>query len=75
MPTLKSLDGVKVEMFFHDHLPPHVHVSYNEYEELIEIRSLDTYEGELPRKQRKIAIEWMKANQAFLLKKWEEFSG
>jgi Domain of unknown function (DUF4160) len=75
MPTLKILDGVKVEMYFRDHLPPHIHASYNEYEELIEIRGLANYAGFLPTKQRVVVIKWMKLNQAFLLEKWLEFSG
>lgn len=75
MPTIKILQGVKVEMYFRDHLPPHVHATYNEDEELIEIRTLGTYTGYLPRRQRRVVVEWMEANQAFLLQKWEEFSG
>lgn len=75
MPTIKILEGVKVEMYFRDHLPPHVHATYNEHEELIEIRTLDTYIGYLPSRQRKAVVAWMEAHQAFLLQKWEEFSG
>lgn len=72
MPTLKLLDGVKVEMFPRDHFPPHVHVSYGEYEELIEIETLATYSGRklLPSRKRKIVVEWMAENQAFLFDWW-----
>jgi hypothetical protein len=40
MPTLYKNGSLKVEMYFYDHLPPHVHVRYNEEEELIEIQTL-----------------------------------
>ncbi len=73
MPCLKQIQGIKVEMYFNDHLPPHVHILYNEFEELIEIETFRTYVGEVPPKQRKLAVTWMEAHQDFLRNKWEEF--
>ena len=61
-------------MYFFDHLPPHFHAVYNEYEELIEIRSLETYAGYLPSKHRKKVITWASDKQGFLMEKWEELN-
>ena len=38
-------------MYSREHLPPHFHVLYAEYEMLIVIKTLKTYAGELPIKQ------------------------
>ncbi|HFA51957.1 MAG TPA: DUF4160 domain-containing protein [Bacteroidetes bacterium] len=53
MPTIHTLNSIKILIYFDDHLPPHFHAIYNEYEELIEIHTLETYRGKLPSKQRK----------------------
>jgi hypothetical protein len=31
MPTLSAFDGIKIMMYYRDHLPPHFHAIYNEY--------------------------------------------
>ena len=49
MPTIKIIDSIKILIYFNDHLPPHFHAVYNEYEVLIEIKSLAIYAGELPK--------------------------
>lgn len=35
-------------MFWNDHAPPHFHALYAEHEVLIDIRTLDILEGEMP---------------------------
>jgi hypothetical protein len=74
MPTIKILDSIKILMYFNDHVPPHFHAQYNEHEELIEISTLETYAGSLPKAQRKKVIEWASENQAYLQSKWDEFN-
>lgn len=74
MPTIHLINSIKILIYFDDHLPPHFHAEYNEHEELIEIKTLETYRGKLPVKQRKKVIIWAKINQDFLLEKWNEFN-
>ena len=74
MPTIHIIDSIKIMIYFDDHLPPHFHAEYNEYEELIEINTLETYRGKLPNRQRKRVIEWAKENQDYLRQKWTEFN-
>ncbi|HMO41164.1 MAG TPA: DUF4160 domain-containing protein [Saprospiraceae bacterium] len=71
MPTYFLLDGIKIDLYFDDHAPPHFHAVYAEYEELIEIETLETYQGKLPTKQRKKVINWAKENQGILMEIWE----
>lgn len=74
MPTIYILNSIKIMIYYDDHIPPHFHAEYNEYEELIEILTLETYRGGLPTKQRKRVIEWAKENREFLMSKWNEFN-
>ncbi len=57
MPTLKIIDGTKIDVYSREHLPPHFHALHAEYEELIEIDTLKTYSGKIPNKQRKKVIK------------------
>jgi hypothetical protein len=73
MPVVHQIDSIKIKLYFKDHLPPHFHAQYNEYEILIEIRTLETYAGDLPKKQLKSVLEWAKENQEGLMAIWDEF--
>jgi hypothetical protein len=35
MPVVALLDGLRIEMYFGDHAPPHIHAKQAEYEVLI----------------------------------------
>ena len=69
MPTVHIIDSIKIEVYSREHLPPHFHALYAEYEILIAIKTLETYAGEMPGKQYKATIEWAKLqkSQNFLL--------
>lgn len=58
MPTIKIIDSIKIDVYSREHPPPHFHVIYAEYEELIEIESLQTYMGYIPKPQRKKVLGW-----------------
>jgi len=74
MPCIKRIDANKVYIYLRDHNPPHFHVIYAEYEELITIRSLENYNGNIPKAQRKKVIDWAESNQDYLIEKWNEFN-
>lgn len=67
MPTIKTIDNVKIDIYSRDHPPPHFHVKFAEYEELIEIETLVTYAGKMPKVQRKKVTDWASYNKEFLL--------
>jgi len=69
MPTVHIIDSIKIDVYSREHLPPHFHALYAEYEILIVIKTLETYAGEMPSKQYKAIIEWAKLENAknFLL--------
>lgn len=67
MPTIKTIDKIKIDIYSRDHPPPHFHAKFAEFEELIEIETLETYAGYFPRVQRKKVTDWAADNKQFLL--------
>ena len=53
MPTFFFIDGIKIDFYYNDHVPPHFHAIYAEDEVLIEIDTLEVYRGSLPKPQQK----------------------
>ena len=66
MPTIKIIEGVKIDIYSREHPPPHFHAKYAEHEELIEIETLNTYAGKLPQNKRKKIVNWAKQNKQIL---------
>lgn len=63
MPTLDFFEGIKINVYFIEHVPPHIHAVYNEYEALLRIADAGIHKGWLPTKQLEKAREWLKANR------------
>lgn len=51
MPTIKIIDSIKVDIYSREHPPPHFHVLFAEFEELIVIETLETPIGYIPAAQ------------------------
>jgi len=58
-------------MFWADHVPPHFHALYSEFEALININTLEIYEGKLPRRALALVLEWAAQHRAELMEDWE----
>lgn len=74
MPTIKIIDSIKVDMYSREHPPPHFHILFAEYEELIEIESLKTYIGYVPKKQRNKVTDWAMNNKNYLLEVFKQLN-
>ncbi len=70
MPTFYIIEGVKIELFFDDHNPPHFHAIIAEYDALIEIGTSNIMKGNLPKNKRKLILEWAKENRDDLKSIW-----
>jgi hypothetical protein len=65
--TLEEFDGIKIECYSGDHLPPHIHARYAEYMDRIIIESGELMEGSnLPNKKSKVAVEYVLKNKKLL---------
>jgi len=68
------IDSIKIDVYSREHPPPHFHAIYAEHEELIEINTLETYAGFLPKAQRTKVINWAKEKQEFLLQNFKRLN-
>jgi len=70
MPTISAFYGILIRMFFNDHLPPHFHARYGEFEATIEIATLNILEGEFPGRALNLVQEWAMMHREELLEDW-----
>ena len=63
MPTIHKINSIKIDIYSRDHLPPHFHAIYGEYEALIIIKTLKVYTGALPKSQFNSVIQWASSAQ------------
>jgi hypothetical protein len=71
VPTISAFFGIVIRMFYNDHLPPHFHAEYGEYEALYAIDTLATIGGELPRRAHALVLEWTTMHRAELMANWD----
>jgi hypothetical protein len=64
--------GIIVRMYFApgEHNPPHFRVYYNEFKATIDIRTGELLEGDLPKRQKKLALAWAELHQDELMANW-----
>ncbi|HAL82952.1 MAG TPA: DUF4160 domain-containing protein [Mucilaginibacter sp.] len=67
MPLYELIDGIKINVYSNDHLPPHIHALYNEYEAVVSITDKKVIRGLLPIPQLKKVKEIITGNEDDLL--------
>lgn len=71
MPEIARFYGIVIKLFFGDRLPPHFHAVYGEYVGLFDIKTLEMIEGDLPKRAKKLVIEWATINKHELKQMWD----
>lgn len=71
MPCISEFYGIAIYLYHNDHQPPHFHAEYAGSEALIEIATLRTYRGTLPRRVHSMVIEWADLNRTRLMENWD----
>jgi hypothetical protein len=66
MPIIILLNGLKIYVYADDHLPPHIHAIFAEYEAIIEIGTGNVLGGELPKRVLKKAIALINENKEII---------
>ncbi len=74
MPTIKIIDSINVDVYARKHPPPHFYVLFAEYEELIVIKTLETYIRHVPMPQRKKVIKWAETQKELLLNNFKRLN-
>ena len=62
MPTYYTIDSVKIQLFFNDHVPPHLHAVIAEFEALIGLNPVTILQGALPKNKQKKILRWVEEN-------------
>jgi len=70
MPYRKHVVFSGLSSSSNEHNPPHFHVKYNEYAAVINIRTLNVYNGHLSARVRGLVEEWAELHQQELLEMW-----
>lgn len=73
MPILSNFYGISIKMYFQqsEHNPPHVHALYGEYVGVIDIKTGNMIEGDLPNRALKMVQEWLNTHKNELLNIWK----
>lgn len=67
MPEIDRFSGIRICVFSRDHLPPHFHAFFGEYEALIDIRENKIIAGNLPKRKLHEILNYLEANRSDLL--------
>jgi hypothetical protein len=70
MPEISRFLGIIIAMYYKDHLPPHFHAIYGEYEITVEIES-GVINGRFPRRALRLVLEWLELHKDELLVNWQ----
>jgi hypothetical protein len=52
MPEISRFFGIIIRMYYRDHVPPHFHAHYGEYQAEITIETFEILKGKLPNRGR-----------------------
>ncbi len=73
--TLHVENGIHFVIHTRDHNPPHLHVSYQKDEVVLDISEGTVIKGSLSPKKLKKAAKWVRNNDAFLKSRREQLAG
>ena len=71
MPEISLFFGIRITMYWDDHLPPHFHAKYGDDEALVDIHRAVVIQGRLPSSKLKLVLAWAVIHQEDLLRNWE----
>ena len=71
MPEIARFLGLIIRMYYDDHGPPHLHVSYSGHEGRLRIEPIGVIDGDLPPRALALAVEWVTLHQEELLVNWD----
>jgi hypothetical protein len=72
MPIISEFFGIKIMMFWREHLPPHFHAEYWDFSCRIDIINGAVMEGMFPGSKLKLLLAWCELHRQELLDNWEK---
>lgn len=70
MPEISRFLGIVIALFYRDHVPPHFHAVYGDFQITVEIDT-GTLEGRFPKRALQHVLEWHEMHKQELLDNWE----
>jgi hypothetical protein len=70
MPLICEFYGIKIFMYWNEHIPPHFHAEYGELNALVSIHDAVVLKGALPSKQLKLVLAWCVLHRDELMDNW-----
>jgi hypothetical protein len=74
MPKICQFFGIMIYIHFRDHLPPHFHAQYGEFEGIVGVNPVRLLQGDLPPRVLGLVIEWATLYSEELSNAWEAVS-
>jgi hypothetical protein len=71
LPIISQFFGIKITMYWEDHVPPHFHAEYGEHKIIVDILNGTTIKGVFPFKQLKLVLAWCEIHRDELMSNWE----
>lgn len=71
MPLVSEFYGIRIYMYWNEHMPPHFHAEYGGATAQIDIENATVIRGVLPFKQLKLVLAWCELRREELLRNWE----
>ncbi len=57
-------------MFYRDHVPPHFHATYGEYEVTVDVET-GVVHGRFPKRALRLVLEWLDLHKDDLMANWQ----
>ena len=70
MPVVSRFLGITISFYWNDHLPPHYHAKYGQYEVIVEIET-GVVIGSFPKRSLHHVLEWHDLHQSELVTNWK----
>ena len=70
MPTVAIVDGVKIQFYPDEHVPPHFHAVFAEFVAQIRIDPVEILKGKLPPNKSKSVLDWAAEHRGALFEAW-----
>lgn len=71
LPRISEFYGIAIYLYYRDHLPPHFHAIYAQYEAVIAIADGRRLRGSLPPRAQALVREWARRYRTELECDWE----
>ena len=72
MPTLSFFYGIKIQMYWYDHAPPHFHIESGGYRAVWNVITLEVIAGVLPASVHALVLQWAQLHHAEIMEAWEK---